>query len=148
MCFLKRIKTGQSQNKVSRIADKKRGAVELQDGVLCTDYLDGTNRNILYRSRVTDYGRHFDFMFNYVNRGRYWEIDIVRLPDYRGRNTSASIIHTLPSDRGGRKICVASGHEPRSERDAKKLSMSWADLQAEYIRSGKTPDTQIRENHR
>lgn len=144
----KQLNSEQFQNKVSGIADKKKGVVELQDGVLCTDYLDGTLRNILYRSRVIDHGRYFDFMFNYINLGQYWEIDIVRLPDYRGRSTSASIIHTLPSDRGGRKICVASGHEPRSERDAKKLSMSWADLQAEYIRSGKTPDTQIRENHR
>ena len=141
-------KQKQSQDTVFGNADLKGCAVELQPGILCVDYLNGSLRNILYRSKVTDYGRYFDFVFNYINVGRYWEIDIVRLPNYRGKDTSASIIHTYPSARGGKKICVATGHEPRSERDAKKLSMSWADLQAEYIKTGKTPDTQIRENHR
>lgn len=122
-------------------------AVELQPGILCVDYLYGRYKNILYRSKVTDHGRYFDFVFNYINLGRYWEIDIAVLPDYRGKNTSAYIIHTLPSDRGGKKICVATGHEPRTEIDAKKLSMSWADLQAEYIKSGLTPDEQIRRNN-
>lgn len=140
-------KNKHSQNKYSGEANKKSAIVELLPGILCVDYLVGSLHNILYRSRVTDYGRYFDFVFNYINLGGYWEIDIVSLPDYRGRSTSASIIHTLPSDRGGKKICVATGHEPRSERDAKKLSMSWADLQAEYIKTGKTPDQQIRENH-
>lgn len=127
---------------------RNEGAVDLQPGILCVDYLNGSLRNILYRSKVTDYGRYFDFVFNYINVGGYWEIDIARFPDYRGRSTSAYIIHTLPSDRGGRKICVATGHEPRTERDAKKLSMSWADLQAEYIKTGRTPDQQIQANHR
>lgn len=142
------LKCEQPQNSFSRGVDKKKGPVELQPGILCVDYLYGSLKNILYRSKVTDYGRYFDFVFNYINVGSYWEIDIVRFPDYRGRSTSAYVIHTLPSDRGGRKICVATGHEPRSERDAKKLSMSWADLQAEYIKTGKTPDDQIRDNHR
>ena len=129
-------------------AKRNGGAVELQPGILCVDFLYGNLRNILYRSKVTDNGRYFDFVFNYINLGGYWEIDIARLPDYRGRNTSAYIIHTLPSDRGGKKICVATGHEPRTEKDAKKLSMNWADLQAEYIKTGRTPDQQIQANHR
>ena len=137
----------QLQGMNSDAAKRNGGAVELQSGILCVDYLNGSLKNILYRSKVTDYGRYFDFVFNYVNVGRYWEIDIARLPDYRGRSTSAYIVHTLPSDRGGKKICVATGHEPRTERDAKKLSMSWADLQAEYIKTGVTPDEQIRRNH-
>ena len=139
--------SGNARRNCSGYSNRAGGAAELQPGVLCVNYLEGRNRNILYRSRVVDYGRYFDFIFNYINLGGYWEIDIVRLPNYRGRSTSAHIIHTLPSSRGGRKICVASGHEPRSEREAKKLSMSWADLQAEYIKTGKTPDDQIRDNH-
>ena len=138
----------QLQGMNSDAAKRNGGAVELQSGILCVDYLNGSLKNILYRSKVTDYGRYFDFVFNYINVGGYWEIDIARFPDYRGRSTSAYIIHTLPSDRGGRKICVATGHEPRTERDAKKLSMSWADLQAEYIKTGRTPDQQIQANHR
>ena len=128
-------------------AVKRNGeAVELQPGMLCVDYLIGI-RSCKYYSKVTDHGQCFEFEFKYVDLGRYWEIDIVKLPNYRGRNTSAYIIHTLPSNRGGKKICVATGHEPRTERDAKKLSMSWADLQAEYIKTGVTPDEQIRRNH-
>ena len=148
---MKTIKSNEKLQLKSMNSDvvKRNGrTVELQPGILCVDYLNGSLRNILYRSKVTDYGRYFDFVFNYINLGGYWEIDIARFPDYRGRNTSASIIHTLPSDRGGRKICVATGHEPRTERDAKKLSMSWADLQAEYIKTGRTPDQQIQANHR
>lgn len=118
------------------------GPVEIRPGTLHLDYYQ-------YRSRVIDYnGSYFDFFLRYINCGRYWEIDILQLPNYRGRSTSAGIIHTLPSARGGRKICVAEGHEPRSEYDAKKLSMAWCDLQAEYIKTGVTPDQQIARNHR
>ena len=124
------------------------GPVEIRPGVLCRQWY-------LYRSKVIDSdGSYFDFRLAYVSvynpeRGvNYWEIDIISLPSYRGRNTSAATIHTLPSDRGGRKICVAEGHEPRSEWAAKKLSMAWCDLQAEYIKTGVTPDQQIARNHR
>lgn len=116
--------------------------VEIRPGILCRGFYQ-------YRSRVIDFnGSYFDFFLSYVDCGPYWEIDILQLPDYRGRSTSAGIIHTLPSARGGRKICVADGHEPRSESAAKKLSMAWCDLQAEYIKTGVTPDQQIARNHR
>lgn len=141
-------KSMQLQGTSSDAAKREGRAIDIQSGTLCVDYLNGSLRNILYRSKVTDYGRYFDFVFNYINLGGYWEIDILSFPDYRGRNTAASYIHTLPSERGGRKICVATGREPRTERDAKKLSMAWADLQAEYIKTGVTPDEQIRRNHR
>ena len=122
--------------------------VKLQPGTLHFDYLIGKTRNIHYFSKDTDNGRLFEFVFNYIHLDNYWEIDIVSLPDYRGRSTSAFIIHTLSSSRGGRKICVVAGHEPKTEKDAKKLSMSWADLQSVYIMTGKTPDQQISDNHR
>lgn len=139
--------SGRLQGKNPDAVKRNEGAVELQPGILCVDYLIG-NRFCKYYSRVTDRGQCFEFKFRYIDLGGYWEIDIVELPNYRGRSTSAYIIHTLPSDRGGKKICVATGHEPRTERDAKKLSMSWADLQAEYIKTGRTPDQQIQANHR
>ena len=105
------------------------------------DYLNGNLRNIFYRSKVKDSGRYFDFVFNFINLGEGWEIDIVRLPDYRGKNTSAEIIHTLPSERGGRKIRVRN--RMYTEQEVKQYAMCWADLQAEYIKTGKTPDEQI-----
>ena len=109
-------------------------------------YLKGSLRNIHYRSKVTDCGHHFDFVFNFINLGKHcWEIDIVRLPNYRGRNTSAEIIHTLPSERGGRKIRVEDGIY--TEEEAKRYAMCWADLQAEYIKTGITPNKQIWDGH-
>lgn len=99
-------------------------------------------KNIHYRSKVTDSGQHFDFVFNFINLGTHcWEIDIVRFPDYRDKNTSAEIIHTLPSERGGWKIRVEDGMY--TEEEAKRYGMCWADLQAEYIKTGITPDEQI-----
>ena len=114
------------------------GAVELQPGMLCVK---------IYKYDCRVRGQYFEFKFKYINLGRYWEIDIVDLPNYQGRNTSAYIIHTMPSDRGGKKICVATGHEPKSEEAAKNLSISWSHLQAVYIKTGETPDEQIRRNH-
>jgi len=105
-------------------------------------YLKGSLKNIHYRSKVTDSDHHFDFVFNFINLGTHcWEIDIVRFPDYRGKNTSAEIIHTLPSERGGWKIRVEDGMY--TEEEAKRYAMCWADLQAEYIKTGITPDEQI-----
>ena len=134
--------------KNSSLSHPAPGPVEIRPGVLCRQWYQ-------YRSKVLDYDRSFfDFFFSYVRvynseRGvYYWEIDIIQLPNYRGRRTDAYIIHTLPSERGGKKICVAAGHEPRTESDALRLSMSWGDLQAEYIKTGVTPDQQIARNHR
>jgi len=124
-------------------ANFAKAPAEIRPGTLCVDYLDGCLTNILYRSRVTDYGSFFDFVFNFVWVGNFYEIDIVSLPDFRGRETGSARNHWLSSDRGGRKICIASGHEPRNEKAAKKLAMAWADLQAEYIKTGVTPDQQI-----
>ena len=108
---------------------------------ICVNFLEGSLRNILYRSKITDNGRYFDFVFNYINLGEGWEIDIVRLPNYRGKNTSAEIIHATPSERGGWKIRVKN--RMQTEQAAKRYAMYWADMQAEYIKTGKTPDEQI-----
>ena len=131
---------------MSNSNQSKTGPVRIPPGTLCYDYLDGHLMNIAYRSEVTDHGTYFDFVFNFVEiRPNCWEIDIVRLPDYRGRPTGSATNHWLPSGRApsGRKICVAGGKEPTTERAAKKLAMGWANLQAEYIKSGRTPDDQI-----
>jgi len=135
----------QAQGKASELGRNSKRVVELQPGVLCMEYFFGSTQRIRYSKNVV---MPFNFYFNYINLGEYWEIDIVSLPDYRGRNKSAYIIHTMPSARGGKKICVSAGHEPRTEKQAKDLSVNWADLQIEYILTGKTPDEQIEENCR
>lgn len=118
------------------------GPVEIHAGTLYMVYQ--------YRSNVIDHdGSYFDFFFTYVyntRRGR-WEIDIIQLPSYRGRSKALSIVHMIESDRGGYMICVAEDHKLTSLDAAKKLSMGWGDLQAEYIKTGVTPDQQILRNH-
>lgn len=63
--------SGRLQGKNPDAVKRNEGAVDLQPGILCVDYLNGSLRNILYRSKVTDYGRYFDFVFNYINVGGY-----------------------------------------------------------------------------
>jgi len=115
-----------------------RGEI-LPSGTLCATYSPGT-----YRTRD---GQDY-YKFRFVESGGKFEIDILSQPSYRGRNESAHISHRLPSDRGGRKICVAQGHEPTSLSDAHNLAMGWAELTNTYIKRGITLDDQINGNSR
>lgn len=120
----------------------------ITEGTLGVDYHFGILRGLRYCSVNTgpNYKKYI-FGANIVKVDDYYEIDLTSLPDYQGRDTSASIIHTLTSARGGRKICVSTGREPRSEKEAKDLFMNWCDLNAIYIITGKTPNEQIDENY-
>lgn len=123
--------------------------LSIPDGTLCLDYHMGCLTNLKFCSNHTGpWGRRYIFGFNIVKVGSYYEVDLVLLPDFEGRDTSCYIIHTLPSARGGKKICVNAGREPRTEKAAKDLAMNWSDLIAKYIITGKTPDEQINEYHR
>jgi len=88
----------------------------------------------------------FEFVYDIVEVDGHWDMDIVRLPDYGNRSMSAFILHTQPSERGGKKVCVAAGKEPRTEKDAKKFARNWSELQAVYILTGITPDNQLVNN--
>jgi len=116
------------------------GAVELQPDTLNSDYALGTTRNVCYDV-------FFRFVFNYVylEDKHYWEVDIVSLPSYQGRDDSSYLIHTTPSARGGNKLWVMEGTEPRTELEAKKLSTAWAEKQIVYILTGILPQVQDEE---
>jgi hypothetical protein len=109
----------------------------INDGTLYAGFSPATYR--------TKDGNAF-YKFRYVDIGGNYEIDIVEQPSYRHRDTSAHVIHRLPSVRGGEKICISSGHEPTTLEGAKKISMQWAELTHVYITTGKTLDQQVSQN--
>ena len=90
---------------------------------------------------------YFKFRVVEIWGGKY-EIDILEQPSYGGRNDSSLVAHRLPSNRGGLKICVSSGHEPASVKKARKLAKGWAELTNTYIKTGTTIDEQVRRNAR
>lgn len=120
------------------LKDEKAWAV-LKPGTLMNGFTPATYR--------TQDGLSY-YKFRYVNLGRYFEIDIIEQPSYRGRNSGMHVAHWLTSGRGGKKICVSSGREPETIGAAKALSMGWAELTNEYIKTGKTIDRQVADNHR
>jgi len=107
---------------------------QLLDGTLYADFSPATYR--------TKDGSAF-YKFRYADIGGKFEVDIIEQPSYRHRSTDAHITHRLPSARGGQKICISSGHEPTSLDGAKNISMQWAELTHEYIKTGRTLDQQI-----
>lgn len=109
---------------------------ELKGGTLCASFSPATYRTL----DGTGY-----YQFRYAQVGNHFEIDILNQPSYGGRDTSATVTHRLSSSRGGSKICISSGHEPRDIETVKKISTEWAELTHNYIKTGKTIDKQVRE---
>ena len=92
--------------------------------------------------RTKDGSAYYKFRYAELDGGKF-EVDIVEQPSYNGRDESANTVHRLPSSRGGSKICISAGHEPDSLESAKKLSMEWAELTHNYIKTGRTIDDQV-----
>lgn len=107
---------------------------EIKPGVLRVEYTPAT-----YRTKC---GTGI-YKFRYVDLGDFFEIDILEQPSYNGRPSGGHASHRLPSDRGGEKICLAPGHEPKTIDQAKKVSIEWADLTQTYINTGRTIDEQV-----
>ncbi|MBP6237597.1 MAG: hypothetical protein KA536_15715 [Saprospiraceae bacterium] len=83
------------------------------------------------------------YHFQYVKVNDYYEIDITQQPSYDVRSSEQHIAHWLSSARGGKKICISSGKEPRTLDAARKISIEWAELTNEYIKTGRTIDAQL-----
>ena len=112
----------------------------LNGGTLCaTIYSPATYR--------TKDGKAY-FKFKYVDLGKIFEIDILSQPSYNGFKDSSSVAHWLPSSRGGKKICVAAGHEPKTLQKAKQISIEWAELTYYYSKTGKIIDDQIADRNK
>lgn len=88
-------------------------------------------------------GEDYEFLFYYVDCGGYYEIDILEYPYRLDGSTCSSALHLLNSKRGGKKICVSAGKEPKTIEEAQSLSESWALYVARYIWTGMTIDYQI-----
>jgi len=108
-------------------------------GTLCASYSPATYR--------TKDGTAF-YKFNYVQTGNHFEIDILNQPSYEGRDSGMHKAHWLSSSRGGKKICISRGQEPKTIAAAKNISMQWAELTHNYIKTGKSIDQQVREQAR
>jgi hypothetical protein len=114
--------------------DTLHGGEILVAGTLGASYSPGVYRTVD--------GLH-NFIFQYIDLGNYFEIDILEMPPLNGRNNSAHIIHVQPSERSGKMICVNTGKEPKDIEAAKNLSVAWARVLYEYILTGVTIDEQI-----
>ena len=125
------------------------GGEEIKPGTLHNSeeqLKDGTLRVIFSPATYRTKDGNAYYKFSYVNIGGKYEVDIIDQPSYQDRDSSAHITHRLPSSRGGRKICVTAGCEPTTIEAAKNLSMQWAELTNEYIKSGATIDEQVEYN--
>ena len=136
------------------------GGEEIKPGTLHSELNRGANSPSVFLEQLKEGTLHADispatyrtkdgsaiYKYRYVDIGGKFEIDIIEQPSYRHRDTSAHVIHRLPSARGGEKICISSGHEPTTLDGAKNISMQWAELTHEYIKTGKTIDQQIAQN--
>lgn len=122
--------------KTCKIISTVRGGEAIHSGILhAPEYTPGTYRR-------TDGSATYCFRYVELPDGRF-EIDLLSQPSYGHRAEDAHITHRLPSARGGRKICISAGHEPRTIELAKQISVEWADLTHEYIRTGRTIDAQV-----
>lgn len=115
---------------------KKMGVERILPGKLYAEYAPATYR--------TKDGFAF-YRFRYVKISGHFEIDILKQPSYGGRSTGCHITHRLSSSRGGKKICISRGREPKTIEKAKKISVEWAELTHKYIQTGKTIDRQVQE---
>jgi hypothetical protein len=86
----------------------------------------------VYRTR--DGRAHFTFQFHEV--GGHYEVDIVDMPSYGGRDSSLHNTHRLPSDRGGYKVCIGGESSVRSLEQARRWAKSWSEETWKYIKHG------------
>lgn len=85
-----------------------------------------------YRTRD---GRAF-FVFRFVAVGSFFEVDIVSMPSYGGRNEGAHETHRLSSDRGGKRICFGQPSAINTLQIAYEFAESWAENTWKYIKTG------------
>lgn len=78
------------------------------------------------------------FEFNFVKVGQFYEIDIIRTPNYNGRSEGLHETHRLPSDRGGYKVCFAAESAVTSLERARKWVEAWSEGTWRYIKTGAT----------
>ncbi len=87
-----------------------------------------------------------EYKYRFVEKGGKFDIDILSQPSYQGKNESSVVSHRLSSARGGKKICFASGKEPKDVETCKRVVIEFSELTHNYIKTGKTIDDQLKAN--
>lgn len=105
------------KSKISTVAKSLYLAERVRDTL---DFADGTT-----------------FIFDFVNRGSYWDIDIISQPSYNGRNGDS---HRINSSTPGitYKVCLSNKYEANSKYKAKEFAQDWAERTWKFIKQGKT----------
>ena len=88
-----------------------------------------------------------EYKYRFVEKDGKFDIDILSQPSYQGKNDSSVASHRLMSPRGGKKICFASGKEPKDIKTARAVCVEFSELTQNYIKTGKSIDSQVRDNN-
>jgi len=88
-----------------------------------------------------------EYKYRFVEKGGKFDIDILSQPSYAGRNDSSVASHRLMSPRGGKKICFGAGKEPRDIKTARAVCVEFSELTHNYIKTGKSIDSQVKDNN-
>jgi|FLOH01.1.fsa_nt_gi hypothetical protein len=81
-------------------------------------------------------GHLFEFAF-YLVRDRYYEIDILSMPDYGVRDSGDHPTHRLKSNHGNdTRICFGDDSSASTLEDAQKWAAKWAEQTMNYINHG------------
>ena len=102
----------------------------------------------VYQYKTKDGRAVFAFSYEYQPEG-YYDIAIHHLPSYQGRDDGSNIAHWLSCYESpiNKRICFFEGKEPTTLEKAKNISVQWAELTWNYIRTGVTIDEQIIRNN-
>lgn len=105
---------------------------------------EGTLHNEIFLYRTEDGSEYFQFSYHQTSEG--YEIDIHMQPDYGDRSTDIDTIHRVISNRNyvEHMICFMSGQNPQTFEEAQDFSVDWAELTHNYILTGETIDSQIK----
>lgn len=101
-----------------------------------------------YQYRTKDGVAYFSFSYAWV--GSFYEIDIHTYPSYEKRPCDSHTAHWLPlyNRKAARKICIYPSKAPKTLQAAQTLSVQWAELTWEYIKTGVSIDAQIDLQHK
>lgn len=91
-------------------------------------------RAVIDTYRTQDGRYYFEFRFHPV--GSYYDIDILRMPEYSPRSADLHTTHRLPSDRGGYKICFGDPSVIKNLNIARQWAGAWSELTMKYILDG------------
>lgn len=82
------------------------------------------------RYRALD--RVSDFGFQFIDRGRGYDIVCTDHPSLRGRDPSPRKTHLHNDNR----VCFVEGQEPRTLSEALRRAREWAEYFTRYVRTG------------